>query len=269
MNNSGVLNYYQTSSSNGVLTRVPALEYITGFYPTANIVINRDRMYIAPMGTNTKIISCKWDSINNTISLCGESLIYQDYGTLAVYNNYLYYKSSVGSIKYSIINADGTLGATQTLSGFPAESYGSYWLQRIYFDNNYVYITGGGGYIRYCNVNTNGTFSNCAVTATSGENMYPSYGIVIKNGYAYIAYNDYSYGGLKYCSVNAINGSLENCAKSGNNRNINDIIIKKNYIYYINSSTFYYCPILSGGIPDSNNCNTGSGLNAGVTYGLI
>ena len=43
--------------------------------------------------------------------------------------------------------------------------------------------TFGGEYlITYCNVNTNGTFSNCAATATSGEYMYPSYGIVIKNG---------------------------------------------------------------------------------------
>ena len=131
--------------------------------------------------------------------------------------------------------------------------------------------TFGGEYlITYCNVNTNGTFSNCKLTASGGFGRM--YSIVIKNGYAYITshYIDASNpGGLKYCKVNAESGSLENCAQSGNARYINDIIIKKNYIYYFSSSTVYYCPILSGGVPDSNNCNTGSGLYSLLTLGLI
>ena len=75
------------------------------------------------------------------------------------------------------------------------------------------------------------------------------YSIIIKNGYAYIAAINFSanQGGLKYCKVNATNGSIDTCTNSVTNQAIYYIIIKKNYIYYDNGTNIYYCPIMANG----------------------
>jgi hypothetical protein len=253
--------YYVTLTSTGA--KIGESTFATGFSYPSNIATYKNYMYISNRIDN-KIRYCSWNSATGKIESCAYTgtNTHSGYYMIATNNGYLYYtksNSGVFNIVYSLINADGSLGESKLVNGPLAGTF-----NRIVFYKNYVYITGYSPIgLQYCSVTNESNFSNCQDVTNSTGGLVTAMGITIYNGYIYMSGFDVNTNIIfRYCSINS-NGSLTNCNNVSNiNYLVQDMIAKKNMLYYSGVGGIYYCTIFSNG--SVSTCSNLSG-----TYGTI